>query len=75
MIFIQGENIASYSYENDGLHLLEHGNRSRLVTPLGNELKKWESDFRKPCGGKLKLPFRNIGSTSQESVAINLSKH
>lgn len=58
-----GNNIASYSYENAGLYIHERGQDGpRLVDPVGAELKKWQSDFLKPIGGKLKLRFKNIGT-------------
>ena len=60
---IQGNNIVKYIYDNDGLHIHEKDQDCpRLVDPVGNELKKkWESEFYKPSGKRLKLSFRNIG--------------
>lgn len=61
--FDEDENILFYSYENDGLYMqLKDQDCSKPVHPVGKELKRWESDFRKPIGGKLKLTFENTGS-------------
>ena len=42
----------------------------RKVDPVGAEMKKWESDFRKPIGRTLKLPFRNTGTSNLVSFDI-----
>ena len=63
---VQGDNIAFYRYEVDGLHIYEKEKKDpRLVYPVGEEIKARHSDFYQPIGEKLRLPFVNEGKINE----------
>jgi len=64
-----GDNIAFYSYEDDGLHIYEKDQKvdPRLVYPVGDEIEARHSDFYQPIGKKLRLPFVNLGKIIEEA--------
>ena len=52
-------NVDFFSYENDGLHIhLLDAKLPKLLYPVGDEMRRRESDFYKPKGKKFKLPHQ-----------------